>query len=90
MNSTKEQIQHSPATDGKPPVVGSASDGFTSFDVFRHTGDEVEFRVKCSSCGMSAISSLAMRPPVIAQSAYFIRRHCLSFTCHVLVGIFTA
>jgi len=46
---------HSTATDGKPPVVGSASDGFTSFDVFRHTSDEVEFRVKCKSCGMSAI-----------------------------------
>ena len=55
MESTKDQIKHSTATDGKPPVVGSASDGFTSFDVFRHTSDEVEFRVKCKSCGMSAI-----------------------------------
>lgn len=55
MESKKDQIKHTTATDGKPPVVGSASDGFTSFDVFRHTSDEVEFRVKCSSCGMSAM-----------------------------------
>ena len=41
--------------DAKLPVIGSASDGFTSFDVFRHTSDEVEFRVKCNSCGMSAM-----------------------------------
>lgn len=33
----------------------NASDGFTSFDMFRHTGDEVEFRVKCKDCGISAM-----------------------------------
>ena len=27
MDSTKDQIKHSTATDGKPSVVGSASDG---------------------------------------------------------------
>ena len=36
-------------------VVGSASDGFASFDIHRHTSDEVEFRIKCKSCGMSAM-----------------------------------
>lgn len=38
-------------------VVGSASDGFASFDIHRHTSDEVEFRVKCKSCGMSAMDA---------------------------------
>ena len=57
MKSTNDQIKHSTATDGKPPVVGSASDGFASFDIHRHTSDEVEFRVKCKSCGMSAMDA---------------------------------
>jgi hypothetical protein len=38
-------------------VVGSASDGFNSFDIHRHSSDEVEFRVKCKSCGMSAMDA---------------------------------
>lgn len=51
----KTSTNHEAPHDGKPAVVGSACDGFTSFDVFRHTSDEVEFRVKCKQCGMTAM-----------------------------------
>ena len=57
MNSTNDKIKHLTAIDGKQPVVGSASDGFASFDIHRHTSDEVEFRNKCKSCGMSAMDA---------------------------------
>ena len=49
LNTPQKQKLHQTA------VVGSVSDGFTFFDMFRYTSDEVEFRVKCKKCGMSAM-----------------------------------
>ncbi len=55
MEQNNQQAPNSPFC--KTAVVGSASDGFNSFDIHRHSSDEVEFRVKCKSCGMSAMDA---------------------------------
>ena len=53
----KSKIENRQPTLQQHNVVGSASDGFASFDIHRHTSDEVEFRNKCNSCGMSAMDA---------------------------------